>query len=985
MKHFFLLLLISLSGSIYSQSISGFVLDENNAPVPFANIYIKSSSIGTSTDGDGKYTFQFTNHGIYTIVVRAIGFETQEFSVTIEGNNEVVKNIWLKTDVNKLKEFEIKSKGRDPAYGIIKNAIENKVRWNTQIKSSKCEVYIKAKEVISEKERKKRERRARQRKRQEEIEEKTKEKTDEELFDEAEKNRKREIFKLAGSINMMEVKMERHYQAPNKVKEIRSAYKEYGNSFGLFFKNTIQNEFNFYDNLMNLYKLNEVPLVSPLNSLSVLTYKFKLIETTFDEGVMIFKIEVTPRKKGNATWEGFIWIRDNSYNIDKVDLSLHKGGLLRYNDFRIQQEYSFNEDSVLLTYKQVFDYVEKSGRTSFTGQTTVVYSDYELDVTFPKRYFGNEVGITSAEAYERDTSYWGKIRPQPLTKEEQRFQIIKDSIREYLTSPAYLDSVDSVYNKVTFLDVAWNGVGFRNRAKKQSLWFGSVPTFIRFDPVNPLRLGPMASYFKRFENERTLNISGNINQGLKNKDIKGNFRIGTKYDPMHLGRIDFYAGKRFDLLVFDDALFNKFQRNNWIETGYFLVRTSRELFNGFYSSLYYSFDNRSSISGYTFTPVFDSIFPGEPNVAGDFDGYKSSRVGIGFSYTPFQKYMLEPKRKVVLGSKWPTFTLRYEKGVNGLLGSSIDYDQLTAEIQHTFKVRTLGTSSYRMEAGKFLSKKELKREDNRIFGRSDQWFFASFLTSMQLQDTTLNVTDSYLKFNYIHHFNGAIMDKIPVINKLKLQLVAGAAAFFIEEEDYKNVDVMALQLQKLYPKFSKEDSGFKAISCYRLEIFEGFYSVVVTILKNEHEMESLLINYNLNGEIIDSKVVSYDEIAEGQSQIESKIENIKYGVMYQKYNALLYSENSTTVSKAIKIAEQEIAERPTTQSYDLLAWYYYHKKEYKKALEVMKSYVVGKTFEPEAHYHLAEIYKANGFKKRALKIKNELYYKLFKNPLIRYI
>lgn len=36
-------------------------------------------------------------------------------------------------------------------------------------------------------------------------------------------------------------------------------------------------------------------------------------------------------------------------------------------------------------------------------------------------------------------------------------------------------------------------------------------------------------------------------------------------------------------------------------------------------------------------------------------------------------------------------------------------------------------------------------------------------------------------------------------------------------------------------------------------------------------MESILINYGLNGKIIDSKVVSYDEIAEGQSQINSKI------------------------------------------------------------------------------------------------------------------
>lgn len=771
---------------LMSQSISGFVLDENNAPVPFANIYIKSNALGTSTDANGRYTYQFTNQGIYTIVVTAVGFEMQEFSVTIEDNGEVVKNIWLKTDIQQLKEVQIKGKGRDPAYGIIAKAIDNKSKWNSQIQTSKTEVYIKAKEVISEKEKKKREKKERARKRQKKAQEAAKEKTDEELLEEALSKERRELNRFANSINMMEVKLERHYQFPDKVKEIRSAYKEYGSTFGLFYKNTIQSEFNFYDNLMNLYKLNEVPLVSPLNSLSVLTYKFRLVETSFDNGVMIWKIEVTPRKKGNATWEGHIWIRDNTYNLDKVDLFLHKGGLLKYTDFRVNQDYFFNEDSVLLLKKQVFDYTEKSGRQEFTGNTTVVYSNYELDVEFPKRYFGNEVGVTTAEAYERDSNYWDKIRPEPLTQEEQRFQFVKDSIHDYVNSPAYLDSVDSVYNKVTFLDVVWNGVGFRNRAKKQSWNFGSLPEMLlNFDPINPFRVGPGASYFKRFENERTFNAAGDISMGLANKDVKGNFRVGVKYDPMHLGRIDMFVGKRFDLLVFDDALFNKFQRNNWIETGYLVARTSRELFNGFYSSLYYSYDDRTSIAGYTFTPIFDSLFPGQPNIAANFAGYKSSRIGIGFSFTPYQKFMMEPKRKVVLGSKWPEFSVGYEKGMPGLFGSVINYDYVNFSILHTFKVRTLGTSSYRFEAGKFLNRENLKREDNKIFGQSDRWFFASFLTSMQLQDTTLNVTDSYLKLNYIHHFNGAIINFVPLIKRLGIHTVAGASGLMVPQYEYR--------------------------------------------------------------------------------------------------------------------------------------------------------------------------------------------------------
>ena len=47
-------------------------------------------------------------------------------------------------------------KKRDPAYEIIQDAIKEKDRWKKQFNSSTSEVYIKAKEVISEKEKKRR-------------------------------------------------------------------------------------------------------------------------------------------------------------------------------------------------------------------------------------------------------------------------------------------------------------------------------------------------------------------------------------------------------------------------------------------------------------------------------------------------------------------------------------------------------------------------------------------------------------------------------------------------------------------------------------------------------------------------------------------------------------------------------------------------------------------------------------------------------------
>lgn len=85
-----------------------------------------------------------------------------------------------------------------------------------------------------------------------------------------------------------------------------------------------------------------------------------------------------------------------------------------------------------------------------------------------------------------------------------------------------------------------------------------------------------------------------------------------------------------------------------------------------------------------------------------------------------------------------------------------------------------------------------------------------------------------------------------------------------------------------------------------------------------------------------------------------------YGEMYNSYNFDLWVENATTIEKAMKIAEREVQNRPTPESYDLLAWSYYKKGEIKKALEIAQLFTINKSFEPTIVYHNSLIMKANG-------------------------
>ena len=106
-------------------------------------------------------------------------------------------------------------------------------------------------------------------------------------------------------------------------------------------------------------------------------------------------------------------------------------------------------------------------------------------------------------------------------------------------------------------------------------------------------------------------------------------------------------------------------------------------------------------------------------------------------------------------------------------------------------------------------------------------------------------------------------------------------------------------------------------------------------------------------------------------KFRSAVSRPGYQTMYNKYLAVLSAEEFDNSKSAISIANDEIANRPTPQSYDLLAWAYYHDGKIHEAMEIAKVHVENQTFEPESLYHLGIIYQVNGDKIMAAKYLRE--------------
>lgn len=764
----------------YAQAIKGKVTNKNNEPIPFVNIYIKTLERGTTTDANGSY-FLTLQPGEYEVIYSVLGYQAQRVMVEIS-DKDFIQHVQLLDDQINLEAAEVKASKKSPAFEIIKKVIDRKDRYFRQAKSYQCEVYLKATEQLEDKTPPKKVKKA-------PPVTVGLEGTPVDPFEGGVSTEDKKVPK----INLVEAQLTLHFQAPKNYKEERTAYQSYGDISGLFLPRLSEDQFNIYQNSIFLRGIAETPIVSPLSTTAILSYKYKLEEEKIENGRVVYKIKVSPRKFGNSTINGYLYINDSLWNVNRLELSFPKGALKIYDHFQINQYFSGTEDGRdWRVYKQQFIYEEKKGRyKAFKGITTMQQSDWKWDVQYPPKFFGNEVAITTREAYERDTSYWQDLRPEALSQDEEQMVRYRDSIQAVITSKPYLDSVDAAFNKVKFGELIYHGVEFRNHERKEHVYISPITGLIEFELVGGWRMGlPYSSYFKRWKDDRYIYLSGGASIGLRNADIQGYGNARYRYDPLHLGFLDLRGGRSFASINPNDAYLNQLKTSNFILNDRIGIGHTRELFNGFYASFIMDLRDRKSLQGFD-TKTFINRAIDDDSAPVDFEDYQAFITELKLSYTPKQRYMREPTRKIVLGSNFPTFGIVHRKGWSRILGSDINFDYVEALVSQDIVLGIYGQSKYTARIGKFVNTKDLRYVDLLRFRQSDPYLFSDPKTSFQLLDTSLVATDLYIEAHHIHHFNGALINNIPLIKHLRLNVVAGAGFLWVKEDDYRHEEVFA--------------------------------------------------------------------------------------------------------------------------------------------------------------------------------------------------
>ncbi|RKS55454.1 hypothetical protein BC962_0417 [Gillisia mitskevichiae] len=150
---------------------------------------------------------------------------------------------------------------------------------------------------------------------------------------------------------------------------------------------------------------------------------------------------------------------------------------------------------------------------------------------------------------------------------------------------------------------------------------------------------------------------------------------------------------------------------------------------------------------------------------------------------------------------------------------------------------------------------------------------------------------------------------------------------------------------------------------------------------NSAEAERILDSV-LTGHVSPDYYLLKAEIAEFENDKKAKktamasfwelANNPAYGNMYNTYKIEALVEDPATKKEALALAEKEISNRATPETYQLLALANLVNGNKEKALEIINAHVVDKTFEPTALLTMAKIYKANMMPDMVKDLKNEL-------------
>ncbi len=738
--------------SLYAQQtiVSGKVTDaETGDAIPFANVLFKGTDIGTTTDFEGIYQLA-TSQKADTLQVSYIGFVAKEKPIEPGRTQEI--NFQLSPDVVSLQEVVFYA-GENPAFEILRKINQHREANDRQnLQAYAYESYTKVEMDLDH------------------LPESGKNKLLKKItsvLDSLEKIAGEDgkpiipVF-MSETISQMYYRNNPNLRRENVVKSKVTGVGLEADSWLSQLTGSSFQQYNFYDNWLDIV---DKEFVSPIATTGKIYYEYDLTDSLFVGEDFCYRLDFVPKSKQDLAFSGTVWITKKEYALRQIDVTVGKSANLNYVEkIRIQQELTPSETGAWLPLKtRVLVDTEELGNSP--GLLAKFYSanrNFVINNLKPPRFYETSISLTET-AYTYDSSFWQENRPEQLSATELNVYAMIDTLNNIPVIRTYATIIDtfvSGYKTVGAFDIGPYVYTYANNSVEG----------------NRFRLG----FRTNTELSRRWTLRGYGAYGTADGRFK--YGAGADYilsrmpwaelsvDYAHdLSQLGIYA----DGLTEDNYIFYAASFFGDLSRAYFSDRSSISIFR----QLPVGFSSKLTLRQEKFDPLFKFAYLNNPDDMSSLqdEHFTTSELRVETRFARDEEFIQQGNQRVSLGTRrWPVLKATYVLGLKNLLGGDFYYHKLEGSISQYLKVDFLGTSRYTLEGSYIFNFLPYPLLTTHLGNES------LFYTSVAYNTMNRNefVSDRFVAFHYQHSFQGFILNRIPLMRRLKWRLLASANVLY---------------------------------------------------------------------------------------------------------------------------------------------------------------------------------------------------------------
>jgi len=734
-----ILSLLLLCGPLISHShnLKGIVTGKDGTPIPYATVFIKELSLGTTTNNDGKFELDL-KPGIYTANFRCLGYIPRIETIDLTKNTDDITVI-LDEEIIQLSQIDVKGNGEDPAYAIIRKVIGLSYVHLNQVSSYSADVYIRGTVKF--------------------------EKVSALISNQL---RRKEIDIKTGDVLVNETVSRINFIAPDK-------YEQHILSVNSTFPKVV--DFSVEKFLgSSLYQDNIDILFTPLCKNAFTYYNFRYEGFDQEGKYTVNKIKVTPKRKSKQLFEGYIYIIEGLWCLHRAELNFDtpfgavnfhlvydevrqgvwlpvghdytfNGGMMgvrgsakfgasiRYNQLKLNEQVlamigikttapeignkAINQPATTPKIAKNQSADKKDSKiTRLLDKDKLTNRDMNKlsnlmakqdNAQRPDSMKSLEIKdqvkvVIEKDANSRDTSYWALMRPIPLSTDEINSFRQRDSLlaaqKKYTPDANSLMSHKRNYG---LLNPLFFGI---KRPLNDSTWNlkydGLISTKrISFNAVDGWKVAQSITFTKTYKPGNSLMLTPYLAYAVNRKAVLATGTVNYTYAPLKRGTFELSGGRNtldfnapvdqvHPLINSVASLFFKENFGRYYENRFVNFSNNFDITNGLVFSTAIKWNNIRQLqnsTNFSFVNKEDNYIQNLPSnkeiTPNSLEDQINTTVGLKIEFTPGYFYRIKEGVKIMSNSIYPTFYFEYKKGIKRLFGSVADFDYLGTGILYS--------------------------------------------------------------------------------------------------------------------------------------------------------------------------------------------------------------------------------------------------------------------------------------------------------------